>query len=214
MSWTNFWTAISGFGGAIIGALISYLCQTRAEKLKDRNERKGVLCKYSLFLDRVFGLSNPLYEKYFKVKKSDTLRHLNIQPVLLSFPEIDIKDPSVELYFLTEYDQPCFIAKMLSFKERYSMFINNFQKRNALIVDQLQTIASENNMQSGKFSPAQVNEIIGRALYGQLESITNLLYEELEYLNSNYHDLRKELTNIFITIYPKAKLLKLTNANE
>jgi len=58
-AWTNFWTFSSGLIGALVGAGLTYYFQNRWETLKLQEERKGMLCKYSLFIDRIYWMAKP-----------------------------------------------------------------------------------------------------------------------------------------------------------
>ncbi len=212
--WTNFWTAASGFGGAVLGALIAFLFQNRSEKIKINEERKGIICKYSIFLDRLHVVSELLFNNYLKPQINEPLRHLNLPVIVAPFPEIDINDPAIELYFLAETNDVNIIAKLMTIKDAYIILLKMIEKRNDMHSNQFQEIASQNNIQSGSISKSQAEDILGRALYGKMLSTTDAIYLQIEYILSNYNDMKNEVKSIFTKIYPKAKMIEFFNINK
>jgi hypothetical protein len=209
--WTNFWTALSGLGGAIIGAGIAAYFQHSSNAYRLKEEHKGILCKYSIFLDKVCGISKLINDNFLKSRRDDPIRHLNLPPMIASFPPPNVGDPAIELYFLTESDDESIIARIINFKDRYAILLDSIAARNSLHVSGLQKAASALNLQSGTYTSDQIIAAIGRALDGQMRSATDTIYDLTDDILSRYAELRKDLSIVFKKTFPKAKLYGLTN---
>lgn len=205
----NFWTAISGLGGAILGGFITYVIQKEAEKRKIREERKALISKYSSFVDRVYNLAKYIDDNYLSNKVNDSFRHINIPYMHCIFPEVDIKDPAVELYFLSETHDVKIIGKLYNYKNSYILLSDMINMRNELHTNQMIVILSKQpGAGSGYATPDQMETILGKPLFHKMKSTTDSLYDNTKYIISHYNDLKLRLTAIFKYLYPNAKMLE------
>jgi hypothetical protein len=205
----NFWTAISGLGGVILGGFITYILQKKAEQRKIREERKALISKYSSFVDRVYYLAKKIDDNYLSNKINDSIRHINIPYMHCIFPEVDIKDPVVELYFLSETHDVKIIGKIYNYKNSYILLSDMINMRNELHTNQMVEILSKQpGTGSGYATLNQMESILGKPLFHKMKSATDSIYDNAKYIISNYNELKLRLTSIFKYLYPNAKMLE------
>lgn len=210
-AWTNFWTFSSGLAGALAGGGITYYFQNRSESYKVSEERKGMLCKYSLFIDRIYWMVKQNHDDQLEPRKDDPIRHINIPAIHAVFPEVDIKDPAIELFFLAELNEVDVIGYLLNLKQRYIGFVDFEKIRNELIVGQLQEIVARHDLQNRAIPKNEVMNYVGQPLYGKLESATNTIYADTKYILENSEKAKAELKRIFKKMFPKGKMVELFN---
>ena len=210
-AWTNFWTFISGLVGALVGAGLTYYFQNRWETLKIQEERKGMLCKYSLFIDRIYWMAKKISEQHLESRKQDPIRHINVPAIHAVFPEIDINDPAIELFFLAESNEVDVIGKLLNLKQSYIGFLDFIKIRNELVVGQLQEIISRHDIQNRSLPKNEILNYVGQPLYGKLESATMAIYNDTDYILSNADKAKSELKRIFKKMFPKGKMVEIFN---
>lgn len=210
-AWTNFWTFSSGVVGALVGGGITYYFQNRWESIKVSEERKGMLCKYSVFIDRIYWIAKQIYDNQLEPRKDDPIRHISIPAIHAVFPEVDIKDPAIELFFLAEQNEVDVIGKLLDLKQSYIGFLDFIKTRNELVVGQLQEIVSRYGIQHCELPKNEVLNYVGQPLYGKLESATDTIYADTKYILENSEKTKAELKRIFKKMFPKGKMVELFN---
>jgi hypothetical protein len=72
-----------------------------------------------------------------KNKIDDPLRHINIPAIHIIFPEVDKKDPAVDLYFISETHDVKIIGKIYNYKNRYIALSDMLNTRNQLHINQV-----------------------------------------------------------------------------
>lgn len=211
----NFWTAISGLGGVILGGFITYVLQKKAEKRKIREERKALISKYSSFIDRVYYFAKSIDDEYLRIKINDPLRHINIPAMHIIFPEVDIKDPAVDLYFISETHDVKVLGKIYNYKNSYIALLDMINIRNQLYIDQvIEIISTKHGDGSGYATLNQMENILGKPLFGKMKTTTDSLYIDTKYIIDNYNEIKLRVTAIFKYLYPGTKMIEFFVENQ
>jgi hypothetical protein len=205
----NFWTAFSGLGGVLLGAFITYFLQKKAENRKIREERKALLSKYLSFIDNAYNFAKSI-DKYLKNKIDDPLRHINVPAMHIISPEVNIKDPVIELYFISESHDVKIIGKIYNYKNRYLALSEIFNIRNQLYINHvIEIISSKLGTGAGYITIDQMKNILGLPLYGKMLTITDSLYNDTKYIIENYNEIKLRLRAIFKYLFPEGKMIEL-----
>ncbi len=170
-----------------------------------------MLCKYSLFIDRIYWMAKKISEQHLESRKQDPIRHINVSAIHAVFPEIDINDPAIELFFLAESNEVDVIGKLLNLKQSYIGFLDFIKIRNELVVGQLQEIISRHDIQNRSLPKNETLNYVGQPLYGKLESATMAIYNDTDYILSNADKAKSELKRIFKKMFPKGKMVEIFN---
>jgi hypothetical protein len=211
--WANVCTIFAGLGGAVIGSTIAYLFQNRVEKLKSKENRKGIIYKYSIFLDRINSQAKLINDNYLLGQKENKLRHINVPAIMFVFPNFDLNDPAVDLVFLIEYENSNvnLIANLMTIKDRFSILVNMVQIRNNIHINELQPIFSKLQITGGMTSEQEIEKIIGKVIYSKMKSATDTIYDQIEYITQNYRRIKDELGKALKQVHSKAKLIEFSD---
>jgi hypothetical protein len=205
----SLWNIIAGFIGAINGAAIAYLFQNRREILKRKESEKAQICKYSLIIDRIYSYATGLQTTALNRFQADPIRHINIPPIHTINPRISEQEPTLDLYFLVESLDVEVIAKILNIQDRYIGLSEMVEKRNDLHINKLQPIAQAHNISQRMVSKEELMEWLGQPLYQRLESATNAIYLDAEYIIRHYTDTKTMIRRVFKNRYPKGKMIDI-----
>jgi hypothetical protein len=209
MASDSLWNVIAGFIGAVNGASIAYLFQNRREKIKKKEIEKAQLCKYSLLIDRIHnyavGLQNTALNRFI----NDPIRHINIPPIHAISPKIDDQEPTMDLYFLVDSNDVQAIAHILNIKDRCTGLTDMVGKRNSLHIDELQPIAQAHNIGQRMVSREDLINWLGQPLFQRLESSTNSIYADADYIVKHYSETKSMLRQVFKKRYPKGKMIDI-----
>ena len=168
-----------------------------------------------MFVDKAFWVAKNTHKDYLQKMSEDPLRHIKLTPLHAIFPEIEVKDPAVDLFFIFENDEnfASVIAKLYDYRDRYQSLMDMIQKRNDLHL-RLQEIVAEMRRKSGSeyVSDADLKEGLGIAIWGNLKTMTDSIYGDTDYIINHHGELKNQLIKIFREFFPKNKILELVPA--
>ncbi|MGO9396037.1 MAG: hypothetical protein ACLP7A_15695, partial [Desulfobaccales bacterium] len=143
------------------------------------------------------------------------LRHIKIPAIHIIFPEVDTKDPVVDLYFITETHDVNILGKIYNYKNRYIALSDMVNIRNQLHINQVQEIISTKlGVGDAYINEDQLKIILGLPLYGKMMTTTDSIYCDTKYIINNYNEIKLRLTAIFKYLYPEAKIIEIFIDNQ
>jgi len=157
------------------------------------------------------GWQNQISDQHLDSRKDDPIRNINVPAIHTVFPEIDIRDPAIELFFLAESNEVDVIGKLLNLKQSYIGLLDFLRIRNELVVGQLQEIVARHDIQRRMLPKNEIMCYVGEPLYGKLESATNAIYGDTNYILNHSEKAKSELKRIFKQMFPKGKMVEMFN---
>jgi hypothetical protein len=206
---SNLWTAISGLVGVLLGGWISSRIQNNTEKRKKKEARYDSFVRAwittSMANDFAMGISST-----FQPLKNDPARHLNI-PLL----SIYVPSPKVECFFFSLSFVPmkhkALMERLEAFRTRFHTLMSSFRKRSELY-EQFLRIAAEkipsqasSNRIRGYATPETIIPIVGKILYYQLQTHTDAIYLDMEYIITELPKIQKDMLVLQAELFPEAK---------
>lgn len=209
---SNFWTMLSGLGGAALGGFITYRTQIRIEKRDRKERRRNLLRKYIIFVSKVYWIMNNLDKDFLKPLKQDTGRHIKLPPIHIVLPVIDVDDPAADLLFIdSERDIAHLIAKLYNYKDYYQGFLQVLEKRNVMHAGEFQEAITimHNESDSEYVTDELVRKGVGIRIWNSLRDFTDAMYEDCEYLLQAQPEIRSELDLIAKELFPGEKFIEM-----
>jgi len=164
-----------------------------------------------MFVDKVNWVMIRFYRDGLQAHLNDPDRLFKVLPILAVFPEIDIKDPAVDLLFLSEYEEISpLVGGLYDYRDRYQAVLDTIKLRNELHLNQLQGAFTELAKQ-GKIqgTPDDIKREVGLAIWNRLKITTDALYMDTDHLLKHHAELKTVLVRNFKRLYPKAKMLEV-----
>jgi hypothetical protein len=203
----NFWTAISGFGGAITGAVTgiigSYYIHRIAEKRRIRDLNFSKLLEAFNQMGAFYDFALALKSQY-DPRRSDSVRNINIEQVLTYPPNFDDVSFFSCLPFLARDNAPL-LEEMEFYRSRCRTLLNAFDRRNKMYeeklgpkIEKLFPSATSQRVQ-GDAHLDDIIKLTGHNLFYSLKGYTDAIFSEMDFIVSRFPELEPKIISLLNT---------------
>ena len=185
--------------GALVGALTAFRLEVLRQNKSQRRQQVASANRAIFTLGQMLITLLEIKHQCIDPSKQDTLRHVTIRPTIeLNSP---LKFDVAQLTFLLETSQPDLLNQLLLQERRFLGFIDGWNHRSALHLNELQPKLERAGFEDGDFEQQDIKNALGQALTANMIMLTDELVQQnddaIRSINEFSEKLGKELNKLF-----------------